>query len=108
MTRMLGIMQRGPDETKLLMHYYGVKPANGIEKPNSMADEKVINASEIGELMYTMELQYDPDDDCYRGNQRYDVKLHHLIGMMPEDVVKKIFSKDKKADDAPHARFSGQ
>lgn len=101
MTRMIGMMQRGPDETKLLMHYYGVKAVNGTEQRNKTNDEKVINSSEIGELMYTMELQYDPDDDCYRGNQRYDVKLHHLIGMMPEDVVKKIFSKDKKAGDSP-------
>jgi hypothetical protein len=56
----------------------------------------IVRSSEIGELMYTLELKYDPDEDCYRGNQRYDVKLRHLIGMMPADVVKKIFSKDKK------------
>ena len=57
----------------------------------------VVRASEIGDLMYTLELQYDADEDCYRGDQRYDVKLRHLIGMMPADVVKKIFSKDKKS-----------
>ena len=47
--------------------------------------------------MYTLELQYDADEDSYRGDQRYDVKLRHLIGMMPADVIRKIFSKDKKS-----------
>jgi len=93
MTSMLGVMQRGRDEGKLLMHYYQLK-ANG-RAPNGGGAVQV-RASDIGELMYTLELQYDPDDDCYRGDQRYDVKLRHLIGLMPADLVKKIFSKEKQ------------
>ena len=95
MTSMLGVMQRGRDEGKLLMHYYEAKLANGSARRNG-AGTVLVQASEIGELMYALELQYDPDDDCYRGDQRYDVKLRHLIGMMPADLVKKIFSKDKQ------------
>src|SRR5262249_2825743 len=91
MTRMLGVMQRGRDEGKLLMHYYQLKANGGA--PNE-GGEVQVHASDIGELMYTLELQYDPDEDCYRGDQRYDVKLRHLIGMMPADLVKKIFSKE--------------
>ena len=96
MTSMLGVMQRGRDEGKLLMHYYEVKSSGNGARPNGGGAVR-IRASEIGDLMYTLELQYDPDDDCYRGDQRYDVKLHHLIGMMPADLVKKIFSKEKQA-----------
>ncbi len=94
MTSLLGVMQQGRDEGKLLMHYYACKAS-----PDGAAfgpGPKVVKASEVGELMYTLELQYDPDDDCYRGDQRYDVKLRHLIGMMPEDVVKKIFAREKQ------------
>jgi nucleoside-diphosphate-sugar epimerase len=94
MTSMLGVMQHGRDESKLLMHYYELKPSNGAVHRNGNGTA-VIRASEIGELMYTLELQYDPDEDCYRGDQRYGVKLRHLLGMMPADVVKKIFSKEK-------------
>lgn len=98
MTTMLGVMQKGRDEGRLLMHYYELKPSNGAARHNGSGTGTVavVQASEIGELMYTLELHYDPDDDCYRGDQRYDVKLRHLIGMMPADLVKKIFSKDKQ------------
>jgi hypothetical protein len=99
MTRMLGVMQRGRDEHRLLMHYYQLNASNDSESDHASDRATVIRASDIGELLYTLELQYDVDQDCYRGDQRYDVKLRHLIGMMPADVVKKIFSKDKK--DAP-------
>jgi hypothetical protein len=97
MTRMLGVMQSGRDESRLLMHYYQVKDSNGAGAGRTGNGAAVVRTSEIGELMYTLELQYDPDENCYRGDQRYDVKLRHLIGMMPADVVKKIFSKDKKS-----------
>jgi hypothetical protein len=95
MTRMLGVIQKGRDETKLLMHYYEMKSSNGGPRKKG-GEPVVVPSSEIGEAMYTLELEYDPDDDCYRGDQRYDVKLRHLIGMMPADLVKKIFSKDKQ------------
>jgi nucleoside-diphosphate-sugar epimerase len=96
MTSMLGVMQKGRDEGKLLMHYYEMKPSVGGPRKNG-GGTAVVHCSEIGEPMYTLELEYDPDDDCYRGDQRYDVKLRHLIGMMPADLVKQIFSKDKQA-----------
>jgi nucleoside-diphosphate-sugar epimerase len=95
MTRMLGVMQSGSDESHLLMHYYQVKESNGGSVGRTSDGAVVVRTSEIGERMYTLELQYDADNDCFRGDQRYDVKLRHLIGMMPADVVKKIFSKDK-------------
>jgi nucleoside-diphosphate-sugar epimerase len=95
MTRMLGVMQKGRDEGKLLMHYYEMKPANGGSDHNG-GGPVLVRASEIGEAIYALELQYDPDDDCYRGDQRYNVRLRHLIGMMPADLVKKILSKDKQ------------
>jgi nucleoside-diphosphate-sugar epimerase len=94
MTSLLGVMQKGGDENRLLMHYYELKQRNGTRIESDSA--VVIRSSEIGDLMYTLELRYDPDEDCYRGDQRYDVKLRHLIGMMPADLVKKIFSRDKK------------
>jgi nucleoside-diphosphate-sugar epimerase len=97
MTRMLGVMQRGRDEGRLLMHYYQLNGSNDSEGGRASDSGAVVRASEIGELMYTLELQYDADEDCYRGDQKYDVKLRHLIGMLPADVVKKIFSKDKKS-----------
>ncbi len=88
MTSLMGVMQKGRDESKLLMQYYAVKAQN-----HAADGSKVVKLSDIGELMYSLELQYDPDTDCYRGNQKYDVKLKHLIGMMPEDVAKKLFAK---------------
>jgi nucleoside-diphosphate-sugar epimerase len=94
MTALLGVMQKGGDESRLLMHYYALKPASS--KHVSDQGCVTVSSSEIGELMYTLELKYNPDEDCYRGDQRYDVKLRHLIGMMPADIVKKIFSKEKK------------
>jgi nucleoside-diphosphate-sugar epimerase len=98
MTSLLGVMQRGRDETKLLMQYYTVKSPGEIDKRSASNGKKIVRTAEVGELMYTLELQYDPDDDCYRGNQKYDVKLKHLIGMMPEEVAKKLFSKDKSSE----------
>lgn len=97
MTRMLGVMQTGRDESRLLMHYYQLKGSNGAGGCHVVDGKAVVRTSEIGDLMYTLELQYDADEDCYRGDQRYDVKLRHLIGMMPADVVRKIFSRDKKS-----------
>lgn len=99
MTRMLGVMQRGRDERRLLMHYYQLNSSNDSESSRA-SNGAVVRTSEIGELMYTLELEYDADADCYRGDQKYDVKLRHLIGMMPADVVKKIFSRDKKSPPA--------
>jgi nucleoside-diphosphate-sugar epimerase len=97
MTRMLGIMQTGRDQSRLLMHYYQVKDSDSGNVRRTVADTALVPATEVGELMYTLELEYDPDEDCYRGNQKYDVKLRHLIGMMPADLIKKIFSRDKKS-----------
>jgi hypothetical protein len=94
MTSLLGVMQKGGDEKRLLMHYYQLKSPKSVQSQTGEAI--VVRASEIGDLMYTLELRYDPDEDCYRGDQRYDVKLRHLIGMMPGDIVKRIFSRDKK------------
>jgi nucleoside-diphosphate-sugar epimerase len=94
MTSLLGVMQKGSDESRLLMHYYELKRSN--EARSGQDSAVVVRSSEIGDLMYTLELKYDPDEDCYRGDQRYVVKLRHLIGMMPADIVKKIFSKEKK------------
>jgi hypothetical protein len=94
MTSLLGVMQKGSNEERLLMHYYELKRSG--ETRSGQDDTVVVRSSEIGDLMYTLELKYDPDEDCYRGDQRYDVKLRHLIGMMPADIVKKIFSKEKK------------
>ena len=99
-TRMLGVMQAGRDQNRLLMHYYQVKDSDGRKIRRTASDTAVVPASEIGELMYTLELAYDSSEDCYRGNQKYDVKLRHLIGMMPADLVKKIFSRDKKSPPA--------
>jgi nucleoside-diphosphate-sugar epimerase len=96
MTSMLGVMQKGRDEGKLLMHYYQMKPSSNGRRQNG-GGTVVVQSSDIGEPMYSLELEYDPDDDCYRGDQRYNVKLRHLIGMMPADLVKKIFSRDKQA-----------
>jgi len=93
MTGLLGVMQKGGDEGRLLMHYYELK--SGEAQRRTEGGAVIIRSSDIGELMYTLELNYDPDDDCYRGDQRYDVKLRHLIGMMPADIVKKIFSREK-------------
>jgi hypothetical protein len=96
MTALLGVMQKGGDESRLLMHYYELKPSAGARVRNK--DCVIVRSSDIGELMYTLELKYDPDVDCYRGDQRYDIKLRHLIGMMPADIVRKIFSKEKNGD----------
>jgi len=94
MTSLLGVMQKGGDEKRLLMHYYQLKSPQSVRSQTREA--AVVRPSEIGDLMYTLELRYDPDEDCYRGDQRYDVKLRHLIGMMPGDIVKRIFSKERK------------
>ena len=107
MTRMLGVMQSGRDEGRLLMHYYQLKSSNGAGNGRESDGTAVVRTSEIGDLMYTLELAYDADEDCYRGDQRYDVKLRHLIGMMPADVVKKIFSRDKNAAPSPSAPPNG-
>jgi hypothetical protein len=98
---MLGVMQNGRDQQSLTMHYYQMKPANGHSNANGHTGRAYVRSSDIGELMYTLELRYDLDEDCYRGDQRYDVKLRHLIGMMPPDIVKKIFSKDKPPASTP-------
>jgi nucleoside-diphosphate-sugar epimerase len=97
MTRMLGVMQSGRDESRLLMHYHQLKDSNGADGYPIIDGNAVVKTSDIGETMYTLELQYDADEDCYLGDQRYDVKLRHLIGMMPADIVRKIFSKDQKS-----------
>ncbi len=100
MTSLLGVMQKGRDETKLLMQYYTVKVPVAVNTHGPANGKTIVKADDIGELMYSLELQYDPDDDCYRGDQKYDVKLKHLIGMMPEEIAKKLFSKEKNANGA--------
>jgi nucleoside-diphosphate-sugar epimerase len=101
MSSLIGVMQKGRDETKLLMQYYVVRASSETAGHGLNDGNKVVRMSDVGELMYTLELQYDPDADCYRGNQKYDVKLKHLIGMMPEDVAKKLFARKPNGEAAP-------
>jgi hypothetical protein len=82
------------------MHYYKVRSPERLRR-RLEAGERTLGADDLGERMYTMTLRYDAGDDCYRGDQRYPVKLHHLVGMMPEDAFKKMFSRGAPDAQAP-------
>jgi nucleoside-diphosphate-sugar epimerase len=95
MSQLLGVMQKGPDPTSLLLHYHKLRaPAALAER--LAAGDTTVRPGDIGEAMYTMTLGYHRDDDCYRGDQRYPVKLHHLIGMMPADAFRKMFAPGER------------